>query len=151
MSIMDGFKREAPMSREGDYRAHICAVEETVSKSSGNPMLVVTVAPDGLRNFNGEQITIKVYLVKNERYNQNVTRLLDCFGIPDERMTVFESWKGFSGGVRLGEDERGFLKVKRYLPREQFDKLPPWSGEEPRPQEISREFAQVDGDDDVPF
>lgn len=151
MGIMDGFQREAAASREGDYRAKISAVEETVSKSSGNPMLVVTVAPDGLTNFSGEQITIKIYIVKNERYNQNVTRLLDCFAIPDERVQLLAGWTGFSGGVRLGEDERGFLKVKRYLTREQFDKLPPWSGEEPHPQEISSAFAEVQGDEDLPF
>lgn len=151
MSIMDGFEREAPAKREGDYRAKISAVEETVSKTSGSPMLVVTVAPDGLTNFRGEQITIRIYIVKNERYNQNVTRLLDCFAIPDERARTIWGWTGFSGGVRLGEDDQGFLKVRRYLTREQFDKLPPWSGEEPHPQEITRNFADTSDDEDMPF
>ena len=59
MSFFDGYKREE-RSRltPGDYRVAITDVEETTSRN-GNPMLVVTVQP------NGSEIHIKHYLVKS--------------------------------------------------------------------------------------
>ena len=70
MSFFDGYKREE-RSRltPGDYRVAITDVEETTSRN-GNPMLVVTVQP------NGSEIHIKHYLVKNEYFNRNLTDLL---------------------------------------------------------------------------
>ena len=50
MGIFDDFVREeVPRLEPGDYRVEITDVEETVSKSSGNPMLVITVKPNNVK------------------------------------------------------------------------------------------------------
>ena len=47
MSFFDGYRREERARlAPGDYRVAITGVEETTSRS-GNPMLVVTVQPNG--------------------------------------------------------------------------------------------------------
>ena len=76
MGIFDDFVREeAPRLEPGDYRVEITDVEETVSKSSGNPMLVITVKP------NNVNIRIKHYIVKNEYFNRNLTEFYNSFNI----------------------------------------------------------------------
>ena len=145
MSFFDGYKREE-RSRltPGDYRVAITEVEETVSRS-GNPMLVVTVQP------NGSEIHIKHYLVKNEYFNRNLTELLDSFGLGENFDTL--TWVGAVGAARLVEDETGYLKVRYFLSPERAEKLPPWQGKEPERQEVSSlgdGFEMLD-DDDLPF
>lgn len=145
MSFFDGYKREE-RSRltPGDYRVAITEVEETVSRS-GNPMLVVTVQP------NGSEIHIKHYLVKNEYFNLNLTELLDSFGLGENFDTL--TWVGAVGAARLVEDENGYLKVRYFLSPERAEKLPPWQGKEPERQEVSSlgdGFEMLD-DDDLPF
>lgn len=145
MSFFDGYKREE-RSRlvPGDYRVAITEVEETVSRS-GNPMLVVTVQP------NGSEIHIKHYLVKNEYFNRNLTDLLDSFGLGENFDTL--TWVGAVGAAKLVEDESGYLKVRYFLSPERAEKLPPWQGKEPERQEVSSlgdGFEMLD-DDDLPF
>lgn len=145
MSFFDGYKREE-RSRlvPGDYRVAITEVEETVSRS-GNPMLVVTVQP------NGSEIHIKHYLVKNEYFNRNLTDLLDSFGL-GENFDIL-TWVGAVGAAKLVEDENGYLKVRYFLSPERAEKLPPWQGKEPERQEVSslgNGFEMLD-DDDLPF
>ena len=145
MSFFDGYRREE-RSRltPGDYRVAITEVEETVSRS-GNPMLVVTVQP------NGSEIHIKHYLVKNEHFNRNLTELLDSFGLGENFDTL--TWVGAVGAARLIEDENGYLKVRYFLSPERAEKLPPWQGKEPERQEVSSlgdGFEMLD-DDDLPF
>lgn len=145
MSFFDGYKREE-RSRltTGDYRVAITDVEETTSRN-GNPMLVVTVQP------NGSEIHIKHYLVKNEYFNRNLTDLLDSFGLGENFDTL--TWVGAVGAARLVEDENGYLKVRYFLSPERAEKLPPWQGKEPERQEVSslgNGFEMLD-DDDLPF
>lgn len=145
MSFFDGYKREE-RSRltPGDYRVAITNVEETTSRN-GNPMLVVTVQP------NGSEIHIKHYLVKNEYFNLNLTDLLDSFGLGENFDTL--TWVGAVGAARLVEDENGYLKVRYFLSPERAEKLPPWQGKEPERQEVSSlgdGFEMLD-DDDLPF
>ena len=145
MSFFDGYRREE-RSRiaPGDYRVAITEVEETVSRS-GNPMLVVTVQP------NGSEIRVKHYLVKNEYFNRNLTDLLDSFGLGENFDTL--TWVGAVGAARLIEDENGYLKVRYFLSPERAEKLPPWQGKEPERQEVSSlgdGFEMLD-DDDLPF
>ena len=145
MSFFDGYKREE-RSRlaPGDYRVAITDVEETTSRN-GNPMLVVTVQP------NGSEIHIKHYLVKNEYFNRNLTELLDSFGLGENFDTL--TWVGAVGAARLVEDENGYLKVRYFLSPERAEKLPPWKGKEPERQEVSSlgdGFEMLD-DDDLPF
>lgn len=145
MSFFDGYRREE-RSRltPGNYRVAITEVEETVSRS-GNPMLVVTVQP------NGSEIRIKHYLVKNEYFNRNLTELLDSFGLGENFDTL--TWVGAVGAAKLGEDENGYLKVRFFLTPERAEKLPPWQGKEPERQTVSSlgdGFEELD-DDDLPF
>ena len=145
MSFFDGYKREE-RSRlvPGDYRVAITDVEETTSRN-GNPMLVVTVQP------NGSEIHIKHYLVKNEYFNRNLTDLLDSFGLGENFDTL--TWEGAVGAARLVEDENGYLKVRYFLTPERAEKLPPWQGKEPERQEVSSlgdGFEELD-EDDLPF
>ena len=145
MSFFDGYKREE-RSRlvPGDYRVAITEVEETTSRN-GNPMLVVTVQP------NGSGIHIKHYLVKNEYFNRNLTELLDSFGLGENFDTL--TWVGAVGAAKLVEDENGYLKVRYFLSPERAEKLPPWQGKEPERQEVSSlgdGFEMLD-DDDLPF
>ena len=145
MSFFDGYKREE-RSRlvPGDYRVAITDVEETTSRN-GNPMLVVTVQP------NGSEIHIKHYLVKNEYFNRNLTDLLDSFGLGENFDTL--TWVGAVGAAKLAEDENGYLKVRYFLSPERAEKLPPWQGKEPERQEVSSlgdGFEELD-EDDLPF
>ena len=145
MSFFDGYKREEHSRlTPGNYRVAITEVEETVSRS-GNPMLVVTVQP------NGSEIHIKHYLVKNEYFNCNLTDLLDSFGLGENFDTL--TWVGAVGAAKLVEDENGYLKVRYFLSPERAEKLPPWQGKEPERQEVSslgNGFEELD-EDDLPF
>ena len=145
MSFFDGYKREERARlTPGDYRVAITNVEETVSRG-GNPMLVVTVQP------NGSEIHIKHYLLNNEYFNRNLTDLLDSFGLGENFDTL--TWVGAVGAAKLVEDENGYLKVRYFLSPERAEKLPPWQGKEPERQEVSSlgdGFEMLD-DDDLPF
>ena len=61
---------------EGDYRVRIDNVETTTAKSSGNPMIVLTLAIAQV------SFTFRYNLVKNEHFNANATKFFDCFKIP---------------------------------------------------------------------
>lgn len=145
MSFFDGYRREERARlAPGDYRVAITGVEETTSRS-GNPMLVVTVQP------NGSEIHIQHYLVRNEYFNRNLTELLDSFGLGENFDTL--TWVGAVGAAKLAEDENGYLKVRFFLSPERAEKLPPWQGKEPERQEVSSlgdRFEALD-DDDLPF
>ena len=145
MSFFDGYRREERARlTPGDYRVAITEVEETTSRN-GNPMLVVTVQP------NGSEIHIKHYLVKNEYFNRNLTDLLDSFGLGENFDTL--TWIGAVGAAKLVEDENGYLKVRYVLSPERAEKLPPWQGKEPERQEVSSlgdGFEELD-EDDLPF
>lgn len=149
MSIFDGYRRE---ERErlgpGDYRVSIVGVEETTSRTSGNPMLVVTVQPSG------STIKINHYIVKNQYFNRNLTDLFDSFGIEEGNHELL-SWIGAMGGAKLAEDENGYLKVRYFLSPEKQEKLPPWEGKAPERQRISSysdsDFEVLKDDDDLPF
>lgn len=146
MSFFDGYRREERARlTPGDYRVAITEVEETTSRS-GNPMLVVTVQP------NGSKIHIKHYLVKNEYLNRNLTELLDSFGLGENFDTL--TWVGAVGAARLIEDDNGYLKVRYFLSPERAEKLPPWDGKQPERQEVTSLEDGIDGvldDDDLPF
>lgn len=148
----EGYKREEHSRIDpGDYRVQIISVEESTSRSSGNPMLIVTVRP------NGSDIKIKHYIVKNAYYNRNMTELKDSFGIADNDF-ILASWVGAVGAARLIEDENGYLKVRRFLNPKQQEKLPPWEGPVPARQTVSstpsaNEFEEIPmpDEDDLPF
>ena len=145
MSFFDGYRREERARlAPGDYRVAITGVEETTSRS-GNPMLVVTVQP------NGSEIHIKHYLVRNEYFNRNLTELLDSLGLGENFDTL--TWEVAVRSAKLAEGETGKLTVRFFLSPERAEKLPPWQGKEPERQEVSSlgdGFEALD-DDDLPF
>ena len=141
MGIFDDFVREeVPRLEPGDYRVEITDVEETVSKSSGNPMLVITVKP------NNVNIRIKHYIVKNEYFNRNLTEFYNSFNI-DFGDQNFLGWVGAVGAAKLVEDENGYMKIKRLIPLERQDKLPAWVGSVPVRQTVEGFVS----DDELPF
>lgn len=148
MSTWDDWSREeAPRLEPGDYRVEITAVEETESKA-GNPMIVVTVRP------NGSNINIKHYIVKNQYFNRNMTDFFDSFNI-DEGDFNFPTWVGAVGAAKLAEDENGYLKVRWFISESKAEKLPPWDGTVPERQTITTiggAFSDEDLDEsELPF
>ena len=150
MSTWDDWSREeAPRLEPGDYRVEITAVEETESKA-GNPMIVVTVRP------NGSNINIKHYIVKNQYFNRNMTDFFDSFNI-DEGDFNFPTWVGAIGAAKLAEDENGYLKVRWFISESKAERLPPWQGRMPERQTITTigatcGFVDVSPDEDeFPF
>lgn len=145
MGIFDDFVREeAPRLEPGDYRVKITDVEETVSKSSGNPMLVIHLRP------NGTKIIINHYIVKNEYFNRNMTELYDCFGIESGDKNVL-GWIGAIGAAKLIENEDGYLRVKGLIKPDKQKNLPPWEGKKPERQEITFLDENGEPDDGFPF
>lgn len=150
MSTWDDWTREEPSRLEpGDYRVEITAVEETESKA-GNPMIVVTVKP------NGSNITIKHYIVKNQYFNRNMTDFFDSFNI-DEGDFNFPTWVGAVGAAKLVEDENGYLKVRWFISESKAERLPAWQGQMPERQTVTTlggtgAFEDVYPDDsELPF
>ena len=146
MSNWSDYKYEEPKRMEpGDYRVEIVNVEETVSKSSGNPMIVVTVTP------NGSSIRIKNYIVKNEWFNRNMSSLFDSFGITPGDFNLL-TWVGAVGAARLVEDDRGYLKVQYFLSPKKAEALPPWEGPMPERQTVTDIAPDADEpDEELPF
>jgi hypothetical protein len=145
MSGWDYAREEQSRLEPGDYRVEIVGVEETVSKS-GNDMIVVTVQP------NGSKIKIKNYIVKHEYFNRNMTQFFDAFPQIVEGDFNFLGWIGCVGAAKLKEDEKGYLKVAWFINARKAESLPPWVGEMPERQSITdiSGFSEMD-ESELPF
>ncbi|NLE27543.1 MAG: DUF669 domain-containing protein [Clostridiaceae bacterium] len=138
------FQREERKSiTPGDYRVVIVDAEQTVSKTSGKDMLVITVQP------NGSDIKIKQYIVDNQYFNQNMTQFFDSFNVPFGDFNL-PTWKGAIGAARLVLDENEYLRVKFFIHRDKQGALPPWEGQLPERQAVTTLGAPVE-DDELPF
>ena len=144
MSTWDDYKREAPEKVEGKTRCVIVDVEDTVSKK-GMPMIVVSVRPSGTK------FRVKWYLVKNDSFNRNATNFFDAIVGVDDGDFDFVKWIGCEIGAMLGEDDQGYTKVKYWLNRSKLEALPPFEGEKPERQEVTKFEEEDDGLDDLPF
>ena len=147
MGIFDDYKREERKRLEpGNYRVSVVGVEETESKSSGNPMIVVTVKP------NGSDIKINHYIVKNQYFNRNMTDFFDSFNVEEGDFNLL-GWVGAVGAAHLKEDENGYLKVGWFINQKQAEKLPPWEGKMPERQMVVEGFSSPEPyeEDDLPF
>ena len=145
MGIFDDFVREeAPRLEPGDYRVEITDVEETTSKSSGAPMLKITMKP------NGSNIRVYHYIVKNEYFNRNMTNFYDSFDIESGDQNIL-GWVGATGAAKLEEDDGGYLKVRWLIHKDKQDKLPPWKGPKPERQEVVFLDENGEPDDGLPF
>jgi hypothetical protein len=146
MSNWDDYKpEEGSRLGAGDYRCVVVDAEETESKSSGRPMIVITVQP------NGSSAKVKQYIVKNEYFNRNMTSFFDSFGIERGDFNML-GWVGAVGAGKFVEDENGYLKVRWFLSPKQAESLPPWKGEVPERQTVTEigGFEEID-DADLPF
>lgn len=148
MSSWNDYKpEEGSRLGAGDYRCEVVEVEETTSKTSGLPMLVITVKP------NRSNIKVKQYIVKNEHFNRNMTSFFDSFGIERGDFNML-GWIGAMGAGKFAEDENGYLKVKWFLSPKQADGLHGWVGPMPERQtvtEIGGGFTDAADDDELPF
>lgn len=145
MTNWDYVREESrPAVKTGKLRCVIVDAEETVSKSSGKPMIVVTVRPSG------SAAKVKSYIVKNDNFNRNATQLFDAFPDIGEGNFNFLEWAGALGAANFGEDENGYLKVKWWLSPEQASMLPAFEGSVPERQTVT----SLDDDEDeseLPF
>ena len=140
--------REPTAKVTGKQRCVITAVEEGQAKSSGKPMITVTVRPSGCR------FTVKSYIVKNEYFNRRMTEFFDAFPDIKEGSFNFLEWVGCFGAAMFGEDDRGYLTIKYWLSPERAQDLPPFEGEAPERQKITTLDDPEDedpDDDDLPF
>lgn len=145
MSNWDDYKPEVSTgAKTGKNRCVVVEAEETVSKTSGNPMFVITVTP------NGSKAKVKAYIVKNEHFNRNMTSFFDGFGIERGNFNTLE-WIGAVGAAEFGTDENGYLKVKWFLSPKQAEALPEWVGEMPERQTVTDIGSFQDVDEELPF
>jgi len=142
-TFSDYQREETPRIEPGNHRVAITAVEETTSKSSGKPMIVVEVQPSG------SNIKIRNYIVKNEYFNRNMTQFFDSFDIEDGDFAIL-GWVGAMGAAKLEEDENGYLKVRWFIHKNKAASLPEWKGDKPERNTVT-DFQEVDDDGDMPF
>ena len=138
-------ERETNSNITGKLRCVVTSVEEAVSKTSGNPMIVVSVRPSGCR------FTVKNYIVKNEHFNRNMTDFFDAFPSIGDGNFDFLTWVGAMGAANFGEDEKGYMKIKWWITADKAVNLPPFEGDVPEQQTVST-LTELEGDDgDLPF
>lgn len=142
-----GYTREETRSEavKGRFRCVIVDVEEAVSKSSGLPMIVITVRPSGTR------FKVKTYLVKNDKFNRNATQFFDAFPEIGEGNFNFIEWPGAVGAAEFDEDDRGYTKVKWWISATKAEGLPPFEGEKPERQKVTTITEDPDETDDLPW
>lgn len=133
-------EREESAKVTGRLRCVIVDVEETESKTSGLPMIIVSVRPSGT------VFKVKSYIVKNEHFNRNMTQFFDAFPeIPDGNFNFIE-WIGCEGAAMFDLDDRGYMKVKYWIDAVRAEILPPFEGEKPEKQTVTK-LSEDDGDD----
>lgn len=148
MSTWDDYQREEREESAkvtGRLRCVITDVEETESKTSGLPMIIVSVRPSGT------VFKVKSYIVKNEHFNRNATQFFDAFPEIGEQFD-FLTWVGCEGAAMFAEDENGYLKVRYWIDADRAESLPPFEGDKPERQMVTKlEDEEPDDDPDLPF
>lgn len=145
----------------GIYRCIILAAEVSVSKTSGNQMIVVSLRPSGTAS------TVKAYIVDNDYFDENFSQFLDCFPAIKENQGMSApdncfQWRGAQGAVKLKVNDNGYFETDRYpwieAGSNREKNLPEfvWKARDDEPQEmpVLQEFTELDDgeeDDDVPF
>lgn len=128
--------------KPGEYLCVVTGAEEAMTKESHKRMLVIST------RINGSNLVVKNYIVEGEYFNRNLTAFFDAFGIERGDFNYI-GWVGALGAVKLVEDEKGYLKVKRYLLPEQAKDLAPWEGELPERQTVTKVVENEE--DELPF
>ena len=147
MGNWDDYRREEREPQEkvtGKLRCVIVDVEETMSKSSGLPMIVISVRPSGTT------FKVKNYLVKNEYFNRNAGQFFDAFPEIGDGNFNFIEWVGAMGAANFVEDENGYLKVKSWVYPRQAESLPEFVGERPERQVVAK-LEEAEDDEEMPW
>jgi hypothetical protein len=146
------YTREDPTRkpRGGKKRCVILDAVEAKTKTTGTPMIAVTVQPSG------SKAKVKKYIVKNDYFNKEATALFDAFPEIGEGNFNFAEWRGAMGAAMFAEDQNGYLVVRYWINPAQAADLPEFEGEKPEKQTVtelggSGEGVLVDNDDDLPF
>lgn len=113
------------LAKPGANRCVIVDAREATSKTSGKPMIVVTVTPSS------STAKVKVFFVQGEFFNKKMTQFFDAFPEIEEGNFDFDSWVGSVGAAFFGVDDRGYLTVKYFLKPDKAKDLPPFVGEIP--------------------
>ena len=148
MSVWEDYsreEREESAKVTGRLRCVITDVEETESKTSGLPMIVITVRPSGT------VFKVKSYLVHNDKFNRNATQFFDAFPEIHDGDFNFLSWIGAEGAAEFGLDEKGYMKVKWWIDAVKAADLPPFEGEKPEKMEVTTLEDAEDDESDLPF
>ena len=133
-------EREESAKVTGRLRCVIVDVEETESKTSGLPMIIVSVRPSGT------VFKVKSYIVKNEHFNRNMTQFFDAFPEIGDGNFSFVEWVGALGAAMFDLDDRGYLKVRFWIDAVRAENLPPFEGDKPEKQTVTK-LSEDDGDD----
>lgn len=146
MSWADTYKREESHAKkvQGNLRCVITAVEEQISKTSGNAMIVVSVKPSGA------EFSVKHYIVKNEYFCRNMTSFFDSFPEIEDGDFEFLHWVGCEGAAKFVLDENDYTKIRWFIEADRAKDLPPFEGSKPEKLEVSNEFTDIN-EDDLPF
>ena len=148
MSTWDDYQREEREESAkvtGRLRCVIVDVEETESKTSGLPMIIVSVRPSGT------VFKVKSYIVKNEHFNRNMTQFFDAFPEIGDGNFNFIEWIGCEGAAMFDLDDRNYLKVKYWIDAVRAEILPPYEGEKPEKRTVTTLTDDADPDDEMPF
>ena len=148
MSYWDDYQREEREEQAkvtGRLRCVITDVEETESKSSGLPMIVVSVRPSGT------VFKVKQYIVKNEYFNRNMTSFFDSFPEIGDGNFNFIEWIGCEGAAMFDLDDRGYMKIKYWISADRAALLPEFEGEKPERQTVSKLEEDDNPEDGLPF
>ena len=143
-----GYTREEHQAKTvtGRQRCVIVDVEEATSKSSGLPMIVVTVTPSGTK------FKVKNWIVKNDYFNRNMTTFFDAFPEIGEGNFNFIEWIGCVGAAMFEEDEQGYTRLKYFISPDKAENLPPFEGTKPERQKITAlEEDPAEDDGDLPW
>ena len=148
MGAWDDYQREEREEQAkvtGKLRCVIVDVEETESKTSGLPMIVISVRPSGT------VFKVKSYLVHNDKFNRNATQFFDAFPEIPDGCFEFLRWIGAEGAAMFDLDERNYLKVRYWIDAVKAADLPPYEGDRPEKQEVTSLSDDEADDDDMPF
>ena len=137
-------EREEVAKVTGKLRCVIVDVEEAVSKS-GNNMIVISVRPSG------SPAKVKYWLVDNEYFNRNATQFFDAFPEIGDGNFNFVEWIGATGAGEFVLDENDYIKLKKFISADKAENLPPFEGEKPERQTVTKFTEMEESDDDLPF
>ena len=151
MSNWDDFQREEKERESavtGKHRVVITEATEGVtgpnSKTPGTPMIIVKVRPSG-RHF-----SVTHRIVKNDRFNLNMTQFFDAFPEIPFGDFNFLSWVGAEGAAMFKLDNNGYAAVSYFLAPERAADLPAFEGEKPERQTITS-LDENEDEDELPF